>query len=120
MKLTIKIMAVTCFTLSLSASAETGLSLAQKNACLTCHSVDKKIVGPAYIDVANKYRAELSAMKFKKPADKVAAETAIEDKLVEKVKKGGSGVWGEIPMPPHPQAKDEDLHTIVKWVLSLK
>ncbi|MFA5170732.1 MAG: c-type cytochrome [Sulfuriferula sp.] len=120
MKTTFKIIAATCLTLSLNAYAETGLSLAQKNACLTCHGVDKKIVGPAYMDVSSKYRAELSAMKFKKPADKVAAEKAIEDKLVEKVKKGGSGVWGEIPMPPHPQAKDEDLHTIVKWVLSLK
>jgi cytochrome c len=120
MKITFKIIAATCLTLSLNAHAETGMSMAQKNACMTCHSVEKKIVGPAFMDVSAKYRTELSSMVFKKPADKVTAENAIEEKLVEKVQKGGSGVWGEIPMPPHPQAKVGDLHVIVKWILSLK
>lgn len=81
----------------------TGLSLAQKNACLTCHSVDKKIVGPAYKDVAAKYRGDKTA----------------EAHLMDKVKKGGAGVWGQIPMPPNPQVKDEDLRVIVKWILAL-
>jgi len=78
--------------------------LAQKNGCLACHSVDKKIVGPAYKDVAKKYAK-----------DKGAA-----DKLFAKVKKGGSGVWGPVAMPPNPQVNDADLKTIIAWVLSQK
>lgn len=79
------------------------LALAQKNACMTCHAVDKKLVGPAFKDVAAKYKGDKTA----------------EAKLVEKVKKGGAGVWGAIPMPPHPQVSDADIKTIVTWVLSL-
>jgi cytochrome c len=86
------------------ASADDGLALAQKNACMSCHGVDKKIVGPAYKDVAKKYAGDKSA----------------HDKLVAKVKAGGKGVWGEIPMPPNPQVKAEDLNKIVSWILSLK
>ncbi|MGA7949815.1 MAG: c-type cytochrome [Thiobacillaceae bacterium] len=78
--------------------------LAQKNGCLACHSVDKKIVGPAYKDVAKKYRGDKSA-----PA-----------KLFAKVKKGGKGVWGPVAMPPNPQVKDADLKKIIAWVLSQK
>ncbi len=81
-----------------------GLALAQKNACMACHQVDKKLVGPAYKDVAAKYRGDKTA----------------EAKLVKKVKDGGSGVWGTIPMPPHPQMSDADIKTIVHWILSLK
>jgi cytochrome c len=84
--------------------ANDGLALAQKNACLACHQVDKKVVGPAYKDVAAKYKGDKTA----------------EAKLVKKVKEGGKGVWGEIPMPPNPQVKDEDIKTIVHWILSLK
>jgi cytochrome c len=80
------------------------LALAQKNACTACHAVDKKLVGPAYKDVAAKYRADKGA----------------EAKLVEKVKKGGVGVWGQVPMPPNANVKDEDVKTLVKWILSLK
>lgn len=86
------------------AMANDGLALAQKNACLACHQVDKKVVGPAYKDVAAKYKGDKTA----------------EAKLVKKVKEGGKGVWGEIPMPPNPQVKDEDIKTIVHWILSLK
>lgn len=79
-------------------------ALAQKSGCLACHSVDKKVLGPAYKDVAAKYKGDKSA----------------EAKLVEKVKKGGSGTWGPIPMPANsPQVKDEDIKTIVKWILTL-
>jgi len=81
-----------------------GPALAQKNACMSCHSVDKKIVGPAYKDVAKKY----------------AGDKGAQAKLVAKVKAGGKGVWGEIPMPPNPQVKPEDLNKIVAWVLTLK
>lgn len=86
------------------ASADDGLALAQKNACMSCHSVDKKIVGPAYKDVAKKYAG-----------DKGAAA-----KLAAKVKAGGSGVWGTVPMPPNPQVKGEDLNKIIAWILSQK
>jgi len=88
----------------MAAANDDGQSLAQKNACLSCHSVDKKIVGPAYKDVAKKY----------------AGDKGAQAKLVAKVKAGGKGVWGEIPMPPNPQVKSEDLNKIVAWVLSLK
>jgi cytochrome c len=78
--------------------------LAKKNACTACHAIDKKIVGPAYKDVAAKYRGDKTA----------------EAKLIEKVKKGGSGVWGQVPMPPNTQVSDADVKTLVQWVLSLK
>ena len=82
------------------ASAE----LAKQKNCLACHAVDKKLVGPAYKDVAAKYRSDKDA----------------EAKLAEKVKKGGVGVWGQVPMPPNANVKDEDVKTLVKWILSLK
>ncbi|RUM92203.1 MAG: hypothetical protein DSZ28_09785 [Thiothrix sp.] len=78
-------------------------ALATSKGCLACHSVDKKIVGPAYKDVAAKYKGDASAL----------------DTLVAKVKAGGKGNWGEIPMPPNPAVSDEDLKTLVTWVLSL-
>ena len=78
--------------------------LAKKNACTACHTVDKKLVGPAFKDVANKYRNDKKA----------------EAMLVEKVKKGGVGVWGQVPMPPNTNVTDADVKTLVKWVLSLK
>jgi cytochrome c len=78
--------------------------LAKKNACTACHAVDKKLVGPAFKDVANKYRNDKKA----------------EAMLVEKVKKGGVGVWGQVPMPPNTNVSDADVKTLVKWVLSLK
>ena len=79
--------------------------LAKKSGCMACHAIDKKIVGPAYKEVSAKYRGDKGA----------------EAKLIEKVKKGGQGVWGQVPMPPNsPMVKDEDIKTLVKWVLSLK
>lgn len=76
---------------------------AQKAGCMACHTVDKKVVGPAYKDVAAKYKGH---------ADAVAL-------LTDKVRKGGSGVWGPIPMPPNPADKisDADLKAVVEWVL---
>jgi cytochrome c len=87
-----------------SGSALANEELAKKNACTACHAIDKKVVGPAYKEVAAKYRGDKTA----------------EAKLIEKVKKGGVGVWGQVPMPPNAQVKDEDVKTLVKWVLSLK
>jgi len=85
-----------------SAPAMASLELAKKNNCMACHQVDKKLVGPSYQDVAKKY----------------AGDKAAEAKLVDKVKKGGSGVWGPVPMAPNPQVSDADLKTLVKWVLA--
>ena len=85
------------------ALAQDAQALANKSGCLACHAVDKKIVGPSYKDVAAKYRGDKAA----------------EAKLVEKVKKGGSGVWGPIPMPPN-NVSDADAQTLVKWILSQK
>ena len=78
--------------------------LAKKHACLACHAVDKKLVGPAYKDVAAKYRGDASA----------------EAKLVEKVKKGSQGTWGQVPMPPNTNVPDADVRALVKWILSQK
>ncbi len=87
-----------------SGVASANQALAQKSGCLACHGVDKKVLGPAFKDVAAKYKGDKSA----------------EGKLVEKVKKGGSGVWGPMPMPANsPQVKDEDIKSIVQWILSL-
>ena len=80
------------------------MALAQKSACTACHAVDKKVVGPAFKEVAAKYKGDKTA----------------EAKLVDKVKQGGVGVWGQIPMPPNSTVKDEDIKTLVKWVLSQK
>lgn len=78
--------------------------LAKKHNCLACHAVDKKVVGPAYKEVAAKYKG-----------DKGAAE-----KLAAKVKAGGSGVWGAVPMPPNAAVPDADIKTLVNWILSQK
>lgn len=78
-----------------------GTALATKNNCLSCHAVDKKIVGPAYQDVAKKYAGQKDA----------------EAKLIAKVKAGGSGNWGQLAMPPNAAVKDEDIKTLVRWVL---
>jgi cytochrome c len=77
--------------------------LAAKKNCLACHAVDKKIVGPAYKDVAAKYKGNKDA----------------EAMLVGKVKNGGSGTWGPVPMPPNSFVKDDDLKTLVKWILAM-
>lgn len=89
--------------LMLAGQAAADQALAQKSGCLACHGVANKVVGPAFKDVAAKYKGQKDA----------------EAKLVEKVKKGGSGTWGPIPMPANsPQVKDDDIKTIVKWVLA--
>lgn len=89
---------------TVSAADEKGLELIGSNDCTTCHAIDHKIIGPAYIDVSKKYEA-----------------TDVEiDSLVSKVKNGGSGHWGNIPMTPHPNLSVEDARTMVKYILSLK
>lgn len=81
-----------------------GLALAQKNNCLACHTIDKKMVGPAWKDVAKRYKGV----------------AGIEHKLVIKVSTGGDGNWGNMPMPAMaPTVKEKDIRTLVKFVLSL-
>ena len=77
-------------------------ALAKKNMCLACHSVDTKVVGPAFKDVAAKYKERKDNIAY----------------LVNKIKKGGSGVWGSIPMPAQTQLSDKEAETLAKWVLS--
>jgi cytochrome c len=89
---------------ALSAPAQANEALAKKHNCLACHATDKKLVGPSYKDVAAKYRNDPKA----------------EDKLFQKVKKGGQGVWGQVPMPPNAAVPDADIHALVKWILSQK
>ena len=79
-------------------------ALMKKDGCVACHEVDKKLIGPAFQDVAAKYRS-----------DKDAAP-----KLRDKVKKGGAHVWGESAMPPNVLATDADIKELVDWILSLK
>jgi len=79
-------------------------AMMKKDGCAACHAVDKKLVGPSYVDVANKYRN-----------DKGAAAN-----LAKKVKAGGSGVWGQIPMPPNAAVSDADIKDLVEWILTLK
>lgn len=81
-----------------------GKILIGESDCLTCHSEQQKLVGPAYIDVAKKYEAT----------------SANVDYLSDKILKGGSGVWGEIPMAPHPGLRKEDTKKMAKYILSLR
>ena len=87
-----------------SAPAFADLALATAKNCMACHAIDKKLVGPAYKDVAAKYKG-----------DKTAA-----DKLATKVMKGGSGVWGAVPMPANTQVSEAEAKKLVAWVLSQK
>ena len=81
-----------------------GQALMQRDGCGACHALDKKIVGPAYQDVAAKYKGDAGALA----------------KLSQKVKAGGAGVWGPVPMPPNPQVADGDIKALVSWILTLK
>lgn len=96
------------FALALTASAALPAfaddALAQSKNCMACHNVDKKVVGPAYKDVAAKYKA-----------DKTAA-----DKLATKIIKGGSGVWGPVPMPANSQVNEAEAKKLANWILGMK
>lgn len=90
--------------LALASTAQANEKLAQANGCTACHTMDKKVIGPSFKDIAAKYRANKGA----------------EAELAKKVKAGGKGVWGDIPMPANAHVKDEDIKTIVHWILSIK
>jgi cytochrome c len=96
------VLMVAAFAGQVASAAEADLAKAKN--CMACHAIGSKLVGPAYKDVAAKYAGQKDA----------------ENKLVQKVMKGGSGVWGAIPMPANPQVSEAEAHTLVKWVLSQK
>lgn len=85
-----------------AAAANPALDLATKNGCMACHGVNNRIVGPGYNEVVVRYKDQADA----------------EVKLVAKVKNGGQGVWGTVPMPPNGHIPDDDIKTLVKWILS--
>jgi len=87
-----------------SGAAVASADLAKAKNCLACHAMDKKLVGPAYKDVAAKYAG-----------DKDAAT-----KLAKKIREGGTGVWGQVPMPANPQVSEAEAVTLAKWILTVK
>ncbi|MFN9805645.1 MAG: c-type cytochrome [Betaproteobacteria bacterium] len=87
-----------------SGSALASADLAKAKNCLACHAADKKIVGPSYKDIAAKYA---------KDKDAVA-------KLAKKIREGGVGVWGQIPMPANPQVSEAEARTLATWVMATK
>lgn len=91
-------------TTTLAAPAMADLALATSKNCMACHAVDKKLVGPAYKDVAAKYAGQKDAV----------------DKLSAKIMKGGSGVWGPVPMPANTQVNEAEAKKLAAWVLTLK
>ena len=90
--------------MAVSGSAMADLALAKKSGCMACHSIDKKIVGPAWKDVAAKYKGDADA----------------KAKLINKIKKGGKGVWGPAPMPPYsPRVSDANIEKLVDFIMTL-
>jgi cytochrome c len=89
---------------AVAGAAQANEKLLQASGCTACHSIEKKLVGPAYKDVAAKYRGNKGA----------------EADLIRKVKGGTKGTWGDIPMPPNGHVKDEDIKTLVQFILSIK
>ena len=79
-------------------------ALANKSGCLGCHAVATKLVGPAYKDVAAKYAGQADAQAI----------------LMQSIRNGGGGKWGELPMPAHPKLSDADLKKLTAWILGLK
>ena len=104
MKLLPSLLAGTALAVATLSPALANQELAQKKACMACHATDKKVVGPGYLEVAKKYKGQKDA----------------EAKLVQKVLKGGSGVWGTMAMPANPQVNEAEAKQLVKWILSLK
>lgn len=94
---------VACGMLTIAAPAFASAELAKQKNCLACHAVDKKLVGPAYRDIAAKYKADKNA-----PAS-----------MAKKIREGGVGVWGQIPMPANPQVNEQEAQTLARWVLTM-
>lgn len=95
--------ALACFISAAHASGEDqkAFALAKQNACLGCHAIDKKIVGPSFQSVSQKYKSDLNAQTF----------------LKNKIAKGGAGSWGVVPMPANSKLSDADLSLLTSWIL---
>jgi cytochrome c len=99
------ILSVAALALAAALPAQASDELAKKHNCTTCHAIKgAKTIGPTYADVAKKYAGQKDA----------------DAKLADKVKKGGQGVWGQVPMPPNGAVPDADVKALVKWILSIK
>ena len=85
-------------------TAQADADIEKKNGCMNCHTVDKKLVGPALKDVAAKYGSDPKAV----------------DSLASKIQKGSQGVWGPVPMPPNAKVSEPDAKALAKWILTLK
>ena len=90
--------------LSANPDYQQGLELIGKNDCLTCHKIEEKLIGPSYREVAKKYAGQADAVPM----------------LADKILKGGTGVWGEVPMAAHPNLSQEDAESLAKYVLLFK
>jgi cytochrome c len=90
--------------LLIAPAARASADMAQKKNCMACHATDKKLIGPSYKDVAAKYGGQKDAA----------------DKLAQKILKGGSGVWGAVPMPANPQVTEAEAKQLAAWVLTVK
>jgi cytochrome c len=99
-----KLMFALAFSATVALPALADEALAQSKNCMACHNMDKKVVGPAYVDVAAKYKTDKSAV----------------DKLAIKIIKGGSGVWGPVPMPANTQVNEAEAKKLATWILGLK
>mgnify|MGYP003382248320 FL=1 len=95
---------ITTAAVAAPALAQDAAALAKSKNCMSCHAVDKKVVGPSYKDVAAKYAGQKDAV----------------DKLAAKIIKGGSGVWGPVPMPPNTQVTPAEAKTLATWVMAAK
>ena len=98
------LVAAVAFGALMSNAAFASEQLAKEKNCLACHAIDNKLVGPAYKEVAAKYKGDKSA----------------EDKLAQKIMKGGSGVWGQVPMLAHPQHTEDEVAIMLRWMLALE
>jgi cytochrome c len=99
-----KLMMMATFALTLAGPVAASVEVVKKARCVACHAVDKKMVGPSYREVAKRYEGQADAPL----------------RLAEKVRSGGSGVWGSVPMLPHGADKisDENLKTAIEWILA--
>lgn len=104
MKRTLLTVALSAAAVMSTVPAFANQELATKKNCMACHAIDKKLVGPAYKEVAAKYKGDAGAAA----------------KLAAKVIKGGTGVWGQVPMPANPQVNEAEAKQLVAWVLSQK
>ena len=87
-----------------AAPAQASEKIARQAGCATCHAADKKVIGPSYKDIAAKYKGQAGAPAL----------------LAERVRKGGKGVWGAVPMPANPQVSPAEARQLATWVLTIK